>query len=208
MEAAVATGKPVIVILTSGSAISANFAAANATAILEAWYGGEESGTAIAETLAGVNNPAGRLPVTFYKSVDQLPPFTEYAMRGRTYRYFKGETLYSFGFGLSYSTFQYSDLSAKRTAKGAEIHAVVKNTSTVDGDEVVQPLHWRRPGRRSADTQSAWFPADTSKSRRNPRGDFHGRCRRSSKIESGYQCRRRTAYRKHIARKGHAVRIN
>ena len=138
VEAALATGKPVIVILTSGSAISANVAADRANAVLEAWYGGEEAGTAIAETLAGINNPAGRLPVTFYKSVDQLPPFTEYAMRGRTYRYFKGDTLYSFGFGLSYSTFQYSDIAAKRTRKGAEISATVKNTSTVDGDEVVQ----------------------------------------------------------------------
>lgn len=138
VRAAVATGKPVIVVLTSGSAISANFAAERANAVLEAWYGGEEAGTAIAETLAGVNNPAGRLPVTFYKNVDQLPPFTEYAMRGRTYRYFKGDPLYTFGFGLSYSTFQYTDLSAKRTAKGADIVATVKNTSTVDGDEVVQ----------------------------------------------------------------------
>src|SRR4030095_10457085 len=146
VEAAVAAGKPVIVILTSGSAISANFAAERAKAILEEWYGGEEAGTAIAETLAGVNNPAGRLPVTFYKSVDQLPPFTEYAMRGRTYRYFKGEPLYSFGFGLSYSNFQYTDLSAKRTAKGAEIAATVKNTSTVDGDEVVQLYVGGGPG--------------------------------------------------------------
>jgi beta-glucosidase len=146
VEAAVATGKPVIVILTSGSAISANFVAERANAVLEAWYGGEEAGTAIAETLAGVNNPAGRLPVTFYKSVDQLPPFTEYAMRGRTYRYFKGEPLYTFGFGLSYSTFQYTDLRSKRTANGAEIAATVKNTSTVDGDEVVQLYVGGGPG--------------------------------------------------------------
>jgi beta-glucosidase len=106
--------------------------------VLAAWYGGEEAGTAIAETLAGVNNPAGRLPVTFYKSVDQLPPFTDYAMKGRTYRYFKGEPLYPFGFGLSYSTFEYSGLSAKRTPNGAEIRAKVRNTSARDGDEVVQ----------------------------------------------------------------------
>jgi beta-glucosidase len=138
VKAAIATGKPVVVVLTSGSAISANHAAAHATAVLAAWYGGEEAGTAIAETLAGVNNPAGRLPVTFYKSVEQLPPFTDYAMRGRTYRYFKGEPLYPFGFGLSYSTFAYSGLSAKRTPSGAEIRATVKNTSARDGDEVVQ----------------------------------------------------------------------
>jgi beta-glucosidase len=138
VKAAIATGKPVVVVLTSGSAISANYAAEHASALLAAWYGGEEAGTAIAETLAGVSNPAGRLPVTFYKSVDQLPPFTDYAVQGRTYRYFKGEPLYPFGFGLSYSTFEYSGLSAKRTSKGATIHATVKNTSARDGDEVVQ----------------------------------------------------------------------
>ena len=84
--------------------------------------------------------------MTFYKSVDQLPPFTEYAMRGRTYRYFKGEPLYTFGFGLSYSTFLYTDLSAKRTAKGANIVATVKNSSAVDGDEVVQLYVGGGPG--------------------------------------------------------------
>ena len=138
LKAAVATGKPVVAVLTSGSAISANYAAEHATALLEAWYGGEEAGSAVAETLAGVNNPAGRLPVTFYKSVDQLPPFTDYAMKGHTYRYFKSDPLYTFGFGLSYSTFEYSGLSAQRTPKGAEIRATVKNTSARDGDEVVQ----------------------------------------------------------------------
>jgi beta-glucosidase len=138
VKAAMATGKPVVVVLTSGSAVAVNSAAEHAAALLAAWYGGEEAGTAIAETLAGVSNPAGRLPVTFYKSVDQLPAFTEYAMRGRTYRYFKGEPLYPFGFGLSYSTFAYSGLSAKRTANGAEIHVTVRNTSARDGDEVVQ----------------------------------------------------------------------
>jgi beta-glucosidase len=138
VKAVIAAGNPVVVVLTSGSAISANYAAEHASALLAAWYGGEETGTAIAETLAGAGNPAGRLPVTFYKSVDQLPPFTDYAMKGRTYRYFKGEPLYAFGFGLSYSTFEYSGLSAKRTPKGAQIHATVKNTSARDGDEVVQ----------------------------------------------------------------------
>jgi beta-glucosidase len=138
VKAATATGKPVVVVLTTGRAVAANFAAEHATALLQAWYGGEEAGTAIADTLAGVNNPAGRLPVTFYKSVAQLPPFTDYAMKGRTYRYFKGEPLFPFGFGQSYSTFAYSGLVAKRTAKGAEIGATVKNTSSRDGDEVVQ----------------------------------------------------------------------
>jgi len=138
VEAMIATGKPVVVVLTSGSAVALNFAAQRANAVLAAWYGGEEAGNAIAETLAGVNNPAGRLPVTFYKSVDQLPPFTDYAMKGRTYRYFKGDPLYPFGFGLSYSNFAYSRLHAKRAPNGAEISATVKNTSSREGDEVVQ----------------------------------------------------------------------
>jgi beta-glucosidase len=138
VKAMVATGKPVVVVLTSGSAVAVNYAAEHAAAILSAWYGGEEAGTAVADTLAGTNNPAGRLPVTFYKSTEQLPAFTDYNMKGHTYRYFNGDPLYPFGFGLSYSTFQYSGLSTKRTEKGAEIRATVKNTSKVDGDEVVQ----------------------------------------------------------------------
>jgi beta-glucosidase len=138
VKAMIATGKPVVVVLTSGSAVAVNSAAAGAKALLSAWYGGEEAGTAIAETLAGVNNPAGRLDVTFYKGNDQLPEFTDYSMKNRTYRYFKGEPLYPFGYGLSYSSFAYSGLSAKRTAGGAEISATVKNTSSREGDEVVQ----------------------------------------------------------------------
>jgi beta-glucosidase len=146
VKALIASGKPVVVVLTSGSAVAVRSAAVGASAVLAAWYGGEEAGTAIAETLAGVNNPAGRLPVTFYRSVDQLPPFTDYAMKGRTYRYFKGEPLYPFGFGLSYSTFEYSDLRAARTAAGAEIRATVKNASARDGDEVVQLYVAGSPG--------------------------------------------------------------
>jgi beta-glucosidase len=136
--AAIATGKPVVVVLTSGSALAANYAAEHAAAVLAAWYGGEEAGAAIAETLAGVNNPAGRLPVTFYKSVSQLPPFDEYSMKGRTYRYFTGEPLYGFGFGLSYANFQYSRMRAQRTKAGARVSVRVKNDSTREGDEVVQ----------------------------------------------------------------------
>ncbi|MEY2934693.1 MAG: hypothetical protein RL033_5442, partial [Pseudomonadota bacterium] len=137
VAAAVATGKPVIVVFTSGSAL-ASPASKRAGALLAAWYGGEETGTAIAQTLAGLNNPAGRLPVTFYENVDQLPPFSDYAMKGRTYRYFKGKPWYPFGFGTSYSAFAYSGLTAKRNAQGAEVRATVKNTSTRDGEEVVQ----------------------------------------------------------------------
>ena len=138
MKTIIATGKPVVVILTSGSAVAVNSAASGAAAVLSAWYAGEEAGTAIAETLAGVNNPSGRLPVTFYKSTDQLPSFTDYAMKGRTYRYFTGDVLYPFGYGLSYSTFAYSGLTMKRNATGAEVRATVKNTSSREGDEVVQ----------------------------------------------------------------------
>jgi beta-glucosidase len=138
IEAAIATGKPVVVVLTSGSALATNYAAEHAAALLEAWYNGEEAGTAIAETLAGVNNPGGRLPVTFYKSVDQLPKFEDYAMKGRTYRYFTGDALYGFGFGLSYSKFAYSALKTQRSATGAKVSVRVKNDSARDGDEVVQ----------------------------------------------------------------------
>jgi beta-glucosidase len=142
----IATGKPVVVVLTSGSALAVNFAAEHAAAILSAWYGGEEAGTAIADTLAGTNNPAGRLPVTFYKSTAQLPDFADYNMKGHTYRYFRGEPLFPFGFGLSYSTFQYSGLSARRTDQGADIRVTIKNTSAVDGDEVVQLYIGGGPG--------------------------------------------------------------
>jgi beta-glucosidase len=138
LETVVKTGKPTIVVLTSGSALAVNFAAQKASAVLAAWYGGEETGSALAETLSGRSNPAGRLPVTFYTGTDQLPPFEEYAMKGRTYRYFAGTPLYPFGFGLSYSTFAYSGLVATRNTMGAEVRATVKNSSTRDGDEVVQ----------------------------------------------------------------------
>jgi beta-glucosidase len=138
VKAAIATGKPVVVVLTSGSAIAANYAAEHAAAVLELWYGGEESGTAIAETLAGANNPAGRLPVTFYRGVDQLPKFDDYSMNGRTYRYFKGDPLYGFGYGLSYSRFDYSNLKAQRGANGATVSVRVKNAAGPEGDEVVQ----------------------------------------------------------------------
>jgi beta-glucosidase len=138
IEAVIATGKPLVVVLTSGSALAANYAAEHAAAVLAAWYGGEEAGTAIAETLAGVNNPGGRLPVTFYRSADQLPPFEDYSMKGRTYRYFAGDPLWSFGFGLSYSKFQYSGIHAQRTTSGGHVTVRVKNDSSREGDEVAQ----------------------------------------------------------------------
>jgi beta-glucosidase len=135
-----ATGKPVIAVLLNGSAVSID--TSSAAAVLDAWYPGEEGGTAIAETLAGENNPAGRLPVTVYKSVSQLPPFDDYSMRGRTYRYFKGEPQFGFGFGLSYSHFLYSGLklSGEKLDAGSplEVDADVKNASPRDGDEVAE----------------------------------------------------------------------
>jgi beta-glucosidase len=136
------TGKPLVVVLMNGSALAVNWANDHANAILDAWYAGEEGGTAIAQTLAGVNNPAGRLPVTFYKGVEQLPEFEDYSMKNRTYRYFTGQPLYPFGYGLSYSKFEYGDLklSSSELAAGDPLTAEVdvKNSSSRAGDEVVQ----------------------------------------------------------------------
>src|SRR5262245_20634468 len=139
---AVGSTRPIALVLLNGSALAVNWADENIPAILEAWYPGEEGGTAIADVLFGDYNPGGRLPVTFYKSVDQLPPFEDYSMRGRTYRFFKGEPLYPFGFGLSYTRFKYDDLklSAKtvRAGEGIMISVNVQNTGDRPGDEVVQ----------------------------------------------------------------------
>ena len=118
LNAVLATGKPVVVVLLNGSALAVTTANKRAAAILEAWYGGQEGGAAIANTLAGDNNPAGRLPVTFYQSTDQLPPFSDYSMKNRTYRFFTGKPLYPFGFGLSYSTFEYSQLTLQKAPGG------------------------------------------------------------------------------------------
>jgi beta-glucosidase len=142
LEAVASAGKPLVVVLTNGSALGVNWAAAHANAILEAWYPGEEGGAAVAETLSGKNNPAGRLPVTFYKDVTQLPPFEDYAMKGRTYRYFEGAPLYPFGFGLSYTTFTYSGLTvpAGPVTAGSPVIAevTVTNTGHRVGDEIAQ----------------------------------------------------------------------
>ena len=142
IEALKGTAKSLIVVLMNGSALSVNWANEHANAILDAWYSGEEGGTAIAQTLAGVNNPAGRLPVTFYKSVEQLPAFEDYSMKNRTYRYFVGQPLYAFGYGLSYSKFAYSSLklSAANLKAGASLNveADVRNVSQREGDEVVE----------------------------------------------------------------------
>jgi beta-glucosidase len=142
LQAVSAAGKPLIVVLMNGSALGANWEKAHANAILEAWYSGEEGGAAIAATLSGKNNPAGRLPVTFYQNVQQLPHFEDYSMKGRTYRYFTGEPLWPFGFGLSYTTFQYSGLTIPDTPLAAgdslDVAVTVTNTGKLAGDEVVQ----------------------------------------------------------------------
>jgi beta-glucosidase len=135
-------GKPLVVVLMNGSALAVNWANDHANAILEAWYAGEEGGTAIAQTLAGTNNPAGRLPVTFYKSVEQLPEFEDYTMKNRTYRYFAGEPLYPFGYGLSYSKMEYSNMKLASPELEAgnplTVEVDVKNASQRAGDEVVE----------------------------------------------------------------------
>jgi beta-glucosidase len=142
LQALAATHKPLIVVLVNGSALGVNWEQAHAAAILESWYSGEEGGAAIAQTLSGRNNPAGRLPVTFYKDVQQLPSFEDYSMKGRTYRYFQGEPLWPFGYGLSYTKFQYSALTVPPAPIAAgdplNIAVTVTNTGAVAGDEVVQ----------------------------------------------------------------------
>jgi beta-glucosidase len=142
LESLASTGKPLIVVLQSGSAVALNWANEHASAVLEAWYPGVEGGTAVARTLAGLNNPAGRLPVTFYSSLAGLPSFTDYSLKGRTYRYFTGKPLWGFGYGLSYSKFKYgaAKLSATdlKAGEALNVSVPVKNTSAVDGEEVVE----------------------------------------------------------------------
>jgi beta-glucosidase len=149
LESVAATGKPLIVVLTNGSALAVNWAQEHAAAILEAWYSGEEGGAAVADVLSGDYNPAGRLPVTFYKSAAQLPPFGNYSMNGRTYRYFTELPLYPFGFGLSFSSFNYSDahVSQEQVAADGTVTVSVRatNAGPMPGDEVVQ-LYLVLPG--------------------------------------------------------------
>jgi beta-glucosidase len=129
-----ATGKPVVLVLTGGSPIELNWAQAHIPAILMVWYAGEQGGHALADVLFGDYNPAGRLPLTFIKSLDDIPEFTDYHMRGRTYRFMEKEVLFPFGHGLSYTTFQYSNLRVK----GMTVTVDVKNTGPRAGDEVAQ----------------------------------------------------------------------
>jgi len=142
LEALAATGKPLIVVIMNGSALAAGWAKEHAAAILEAWYPGQSGGTAIAETLLGSNNPAGRLPVTFYRSINDLPAFDDYSMKGRTYRYSTAPPLFAFGDGLSYTTFAYhhAALSAAKIVAGdsLSLNVSVENAGALDGDEVVE----------------------------------------------------------------------
>ena len=141
LKAVADTGKPLVVVLMNGSALGVNWAKEHANAILEAWYSGEEGGAAVAETLSGKNNPAGRLPVTFYTDVSQLPPFEDYSMQGRTYRYFQGKPLFPFGYGLSYATFTYSGLTVPGSVQAGQqlpVDVTVTNTGQRAGDEVVE----------------------------------------------------------------------
>jgi beta-glucosidase len=136
------TGKPLIVVLMNGSALAVDWAQQHAQAILEAWYPGETGGQAIGETLAGKNNPGGKLPVTFYASLDELPPFTDYSMKNRTYRYFHGQPLYGFGYGLSYTSFAYQNVHLSTgTVQAGEpltVEADVRNAGAIAGDDVAE----------------------------------------------------------------------
>lgn len=142
------TGKPVIFVMMTGSAIAIPQETANIPAIMNAWYGGQSAGTAIADVLFGDYNPSGRLPVTFYKSDKDLPDFNDYSMVNRTYRYFKGEAEYPFGYGLSYTSFKYDQLlvpASIATGKKISVSLRVTNTGKRDGEEVVQ-LYVSSPG--------------------------------------------------------------
>jgi len=142
LEAARATGKPLVVVVMNGSQVNLAWARDHANAVLEAWYPGQSGGLAVANVLAGHTNPSGRLPLTFYRSVDELPPFGDYDMRGRTYRYFEGQPVYPFGYGLSYTRFDYAPLElvadAAGTSEGLEVSTEVRNTGDRAGEEVVQ----------------------------------------------------------------------
>jgi len=148
LERVTALGKPTVLVLINGSPLAINWADKHLPAILEAWYPGQAAGTAIADVLFGDYNPAGRLPATFYRNIDDLPPFEDYSMKGRTYRFYDGEVLYPFGHGLSYTTFEYTNLSSSSNAlqEGEEmlVSVDVKNTGNHAGDEVIQ-LYIRYP---------------------------------------------------------------
>jgi beta-glucosidase len=136
-----ALGKPTILVLLNGSALSINWENDNIPAIIEAWYPGQAGGTAIADVIFGDYNPSGRLPVTFYKDINDIPAFSDYKMKGKTYRYFKGDPLYEFGYGLSYTKFKYSNIEVPSTLESGNdltVKVNVENIGDLKGDEVVQ----------------------------------------------------------------------
>jgi len=142
LERAKALGKPLVVVLMNGSALDLSWAKDNASAILEAWYPGQAGGLAVADVLTGRADPGGRLPLTFYRSLADLPPFDDYSMQGRTYRYYKGTPVYAFGAGLSYTSFRYAPLKIVpldgAAENGVEVSTEITNTGGRDGDEVAQ----------------------------------------------------------------------
>lgn len=138
LRAVHATGTPVVLVLVNGGAVAVNWADEHVDAIVELWYPGEAGGTALADVLFGDYNPGGRLPITFYRSVEQLPPFEDYSMAGRTYRYMTDRPLYPFGHGLSYTDFAYGNLEVREVENGLEVRATVTNVGERAGDEVVQ----------------------------------------------------------------------
>jgi len=164
MESVAAVGKPTVLVLLNGSAVSVNWAAQHIPAIVEAWYPGQAGGAAIADVLFGDYNPAGRLPVTFYKSAADLPPFDDYSMKGRTYRFFTGDPLYPFGHGLSYTTFAYRNLKST-----TDISVEVENTGATAGEEVVQLYanhalaNFQRISLRPKERKTVHFPKASGK---------------------------------------------
>jgi beta-glucosidase len=148
LEKVAAVGKPTVLVLMNGSAVAINWAHDHVPAIVEGWYPGQAGGTALADVLFGDYNPAGKLPVTFYKSADQLPPFTDYSMKNRTWRFFTGEPLYPFGYGLSYTSFTYRNLSIA-PGRETKVTVEVENTGTRDGEEVAE-LYLTAPQRSLA----------------------------------------------------------
>lgn len=142
LEQAKATGKPLVVVVMNGSPVALQWAKDNADAIVEAWYSGQAGGLAVANVLSGKTDPAGRLPLTFYGSVADLPPFDDYSMKGRTYRYFQGKPVYPFGYGLSYTTFTYAPLVIApvngAVENGLRVTTEISNTGSRDGDEVAE----------------------------------------------------------------------
>ena len=142
LEAVHKAGKPIILVLLAGSALAVTWADENVPAIIQAWYPGAEGGKAIASLIFGEYSPSGRLPVTFYRTTEELPDFRDYSMENRTYKYMKNPALYPFGYGLSYTKFEYSNLTLSKdkvnVGEGIECSVKVKNTGSFKADEIVQ----------------------------------------------------------------------